>query len=91
MIKTKVMHIPVIPALKQENVRFQARLHREILSPKEMGARETNKEGREMKVAPSPVFPRGSPTPSLDSLSIYPSLGVTNAFLGLNSSLIGSF
>lgn len=41
-----------------------------------------------MKVAPSPTFPRGIPPPNLDFLSIYPTLRVTNAFLGLNSSLM---
>lgn len=42
--KTEVMRIPVIPALKREDVRFQAWLHSEILSQKEMGERERNKE-----------------------------------------------
>lgn len=41
-----------------------------------------------MKVAPSPTFPRGIPPRNLDFLSIYPTLGATNAFLGLNSSLM---
>lgn len=41
-----------------------------------------------MKVAPFPTFPRGTPPRNLDFLSIYPTLGATNAFLGLNSSLM---
>lgn len=44
VIKTEVMRILVIPALKWEDVRFQAWLHSEILSQKEMGERERNKE-----------------------------------------------
>lgn len=46
VIKTEVVCIPVIPALKPEDVRLQARLHSEILSQKEMGERERNEGER---------------------------------------------
>lgn len=88
MIKTEVMCIPVIPALKQRDVKFQAWLHSEILPPRDggkggQGEREGNKEA-EVKVVPSPAGHRRR----CCRWSFSPSLGVTKAFLGLNSSLV---